>query len=291
MLVKQLLTGLAAAVLLSPPLQADLNDLLDQALSGDHREAENQARDVYRHPRQVLEFFGLEPQWTVVEIWPSSGWWTEILAPVLRAEGVYFAAGFSMTADRTPDWRKEVQKAFNDKLEARSGVYDAVVVTELSVPERTTIAPPGSADLVLTFRNVHNWMNGAYAGEMFQVMARALKPGGVLGVVEHRAPSGTSLEDMKRTGYVTEEHVIGLAEQAGLTLDARSEINANPRDTADHPAGVWTLPPSLRHCRSLEEDEPREQCIKRYRSIGESDRMTLRFRKAGRAADAHESSQ
>jgi len=154
-----------------------------------------------------------------------------------------------------------------------------VVVTELSVPERVVIAPPGTADLVLTFRNVHNWMNGDYAAEMFQVMARSLKPGGVLGVVEHRAPPGTSLADMKTSGYVTEAHVIALADQAGLELEARSELNANPRDAADHPAGVWTLPPSLRHCRRMDEGEARQACEARYRDIGESDRMTLRFRK------------
>jgi len=229
-----------------------------------------------------LQFFGLAPESTVVEIWPSGGWWTELLAPVLKPDGIFYAAGFSMTAQRTPEWRKGVQTAFMEKLEARPDVYDHVVVTELSVPERVVIAPPATADLVLTFRNVHNWMSGDYAAEMFQVMARALKPGGALGVVEHRAPPGTSLDDMKRSGYVTEAHVIALADQAGLELEAQSEINANPRDTADHPAGVWTLPPSLRHCRQMEAGEARQACEARYRAIGESDRMTLRFRKPGR---------
>lgn len=184
-----------------------------------------------------------------------------------------------MTADRTPDWRKEMHEAFTDKLEERTDVYDHVVVTELSVPERTSIAPPGSADLVLTFRNVHNWMKGDYAPEMFRVMARALNPGGVLGVVEHRAKPGTSLEDMKLSGYITEEHVIALTKQAGLVLEERSEINANPADTRDHPAGVWTLPPTLRHCLSMNEGPEQDACVEKYRAIGESDRMTLRFRK------------
>jgi len=257
---------------------------LDAAIAGDHRAPSNPARDVYRHPREVLEFFGLTPRSTVVEIWPSGGWWTELLAPVLKPEGRYYAAGFALSARRTPEWRKRVQRDYQDKLAARPDLYDAVVVTELSVPERVDIAPSGTADLVLTFRNVHNWMKGDYAPRMFEVMARALKPGGILGVVEHRAPAGTSIEEMRRSGYVTEDHVISLAREAGLQLDARSEINANPRDTADHPAGVWTLPPSLRHCRGMEDVVKRDDCTRYYRAIGESDRMTLRFRKPGIAS-------
>gem|GEM_PF-36433 len=258
-----------------------LDERLEVALAGEHREPANRSRDAYRHPREVLEFFGMTPQSTVVEIWPSRGWWTELLAPVLRPEGDYYAAGFALFAQRTPDWRKDMQRAFENKLAAHPEIYDAVQVTELSVPEQTRIAPPGSADLVLTFRNVHNWMKGDYALQMFEVMARALKPGGVLGVVEHRAKPGTSLEEMRRSGYVTEAQVIAFAEQAGLELEARSEINANPRDDRDHPAGVWTLPPSLRHCRGMEPAADREACLARYRAIGESDRMTLKFRKPG----------
>jgi len=279
----QPISRLACLTLVGLNLQAAHADTLGErftrALSGDHRSTENRARDRYRNPQDALEFFGLRSDMTVVEIWPSGGWWTEILAPVLRGEGIYFTAGFAMTADRTPDWRKDVQIAFAEKLEARPELYDEVVVTELSVPERTTIAPPGTADLVLTFRNVHNWMNGDYAPEMFRVMAKTLRPGGVLGVVEHRAPPGRSIADMKRSGYVTEAHVVALAEQAGLVLEAESDINANTQDSADHPAGVWTLPPSLRHCRRMDESPEREACVERYRAIGESDRMTLRFRR------------
>ncbi|MDZ7781389.1 MAG: methyltransferase [Halioglobus sp.] len=260
-----------------------LDERLDAAIAGDHRDPANRARDEYRHPRAALEFFGLTPRSTVVEIWPSRGWWTELLAPVLKPEGRYYAAGFALSARRTPQWRRTMQREFQQKLEARPDLYDAVVVTELSVPEEVDIAPPGSADLVLTFRNVHNWMKGDYAPRMFEVMARALEPGGTLGVVEHRAPPGTSMKDMKLTGYVTENHVISLARAAGLELDARSEINANPQDTADHPAGVWTLPPSLRYCRRMEDDSERDDCMRHYRAIGESDRMTLRFRKPGAA--------
>ena len=252
---------------------------LESAIEGEHRGAERRARDAYRHPAEVLRFFGLRPDSTVVEIWPSDGWWAEILGPALRDEGAYFAAGFSMTADRTPGWRKGVQKRFAEKLEARPDLYDAVVVTELSVPERTTIAPPESVDLVLTFRNVHNWINGDYAPVMFQVIARALRPGGVLGLVTHRAPPGRTAEDTKQDGYVAEALVVEMAAAAGLTLEASSDINANPRDTHDHPAGVWTLPPSFAHCRGMQDAEERAACEKHYRAIGESDRMTLRFRK------------
>ena len=274
------------AILLAPSITSTAaetpeasSDWLEAAVAGAHRDPENSARDVYRHPTEVLRFFGLRPDSTVVEIWPSGGWWTEILAPALRDQGIYYTAGFAMTAERTPQWRKDVQRRFAEKLEAQPELYDAVVVTELSIPERTVIAPPGSADFVLTFRNVHNWLNGGYAPEMFKVMARALRPGGVLGVVSHRAPEGRSIEDMKETGYVTEALVIEMAEAAGLSLDAASEINANPNDSRNHPAGVWTLPPSLAHCREMEAAEERAACESDYRAIGESDRMTLRFRK------------
>ena len=262
------------------------HDWLDAAVAGEHREPARRARDEYRHPVEVLAFFGLTPDSSVVEIWPSDGWWTEILAPALRDAGVYYAAGFAMTADRTPQWRKNAQIRFARKLEARPDLYDAVVTTELSVPERTTIAPPGSVDFVLTFRNVHNWIRGDYAPEMFRVMARALRPGGVLGLVTHRAPPGWTAEDAKTKGYVAEALVIDMAEAAGLTLEASSEVNANPLDTHDHEAGVWTLPPGLRACREMPEGPGREDCERRYRAIGESDRMTLKFRKSPQPGSA-----
>jgi len=155
-------------------------------------------------------------------------------------------------------------------------LFDRVVATELSIPERTEIAPPGTADMVLTFRNVHNWMKGDYAPQMFKAMFDALKPGGVLGVVEHRAKAGTSVEKMIESGYVTEMEVKRLAKDAGLRFVASSEVNANPRDTADHPLGVWTLPPTLRLG-----DKDRGK----YIAIGESDRMTLKFIKPKKRRD------
>ncbi|MCZ6804691.1 MAG: methyltransferase [Proteobacteria bacterium] len=272
---------LLMVALCMPATAASLEDMIKQAMTGDHRDEKNVARDDYRHPGETLTFMGVTPDMTVVEIWPSRGWYTEILAPVLREKGKYYAASFSPSAKRTPDWRKTMHKNFLEKLQKRPDVYDRIIITELSVPEQTRIAPPGSVDMVLTFRNVHNWMNGDYAEEMFVVMSRALKSGGILGVTEHRAKPGTSIYAMKKSGYITEAHVIALAKQAGLVLEEKSEINANPKDSKDHPKGVWTLPPSLRHCRSMENQTEKNRCMDKYQPIGESDRMTLRFRKSG----------
>jgi len=246
---------------------------VEKWMNGPHRAPGNAARNRFRHPQQTLSFLGLDPSMTVVEVWPSGGWYTEILAPVLRENGKYYAAGFALTAKRTPAWRKKVQEDFQVKLAANPELYDRVVVTELSIPERTEMAPPGTADMVLTFRNVHNWMNGDYAPAMFDAMFAALKPRGVLGVVEHRAPKGTSRAQMVQSGYVTEAHVKALAKNAGFRFVEKSEINANAKDTADHPAGVWTLPPTL---RLGEKDRAK------FVAIGESDRMTLRFIKPAR---------
>lgn len=251
---------------------------LQEAINSDNRQTKNIARDQYRHPLQVLQFFDVKPSMSIVEVWPATGWWTEILGPYTKGEGIYYAAGFSMTARRTPNWRKDVQVDFTNMLAAGPEYYSHIVTTGLSIPERTTMAPPGSVDRVLTFRNVHNWMKGEYADGMFKAMYRALKPGGILGVVEHRAKPGTSIEAMIKSGYVTEKHMIKLAKQAGFILHSRSELNANAADTADHPAGVWTLPPTLRYCKKQQESQ-QATCFKKYRAIGESDRMTLRFRK------------
>ncbi|MCG8434505.1 MAG: methyltransferase, partial [Gammaproteobacteria bacterium] len=205
---------------------------------------------------------------TVVEIWPGRGWYTEILAPALKGHGKLYAAGFCIDAKRPPEWRKNMAREMNAFYKDNPDVYGEVEVTELSVPECTDIAPAGSADMVLTFRNVHNWLKGEYEAGVFEAMHRALKPGGVLGVVEHRAAPGTSLEDMKQSGYVTEAKVMELAEAAGFKFVAKSEVNANPKDTKNHPRGVWTLPPSLRL---------KEVDREKYLAIGESDRMTLKF--------------
>ena len=277
------LTMLLAALTLVMPLAivpaATANAAsLDEVLAGPQRAPSNAARDVYRHPKETLEFFGVTPTSDVVEIWPGGGWYTEILGPYLREQGVYHAAGVSTTSKDAPPNQLKAQTYLADKL-AGNPLYDHVVLTELGIPGRTVIAPPGRADFVLTFRNVHNWLGGGYAPEMFAVFFQTLKPGGVLGVEEHRAKPGTSVDVMKKTGYMTEEYVIDLATKAGFTLEASSPINANPKDTADYPEGVWTLPPNLRVCQPMPEGAEKDACTAKYRAIGESDRMTLKFRK------------
>lgn len=274
-----LLAGFTALVPPPPPAVAatSTEQLLDQAVAGEHRDPANRVRDVYRHPKETLKFFGLGPGMTVVEIWPAAGWYTEILAPVLRDAGTYYAPIFVLTGE-TPEYMRNIQKAFLEKVEQQPEIYDRVRLTEMALG-RMNIAPAGSADLVLTFRNVHNWMEGGFAAEAFSAFHRSLKPGGVLGVVEHRAKAGTPLQQMIDSGYVTEEHVITLAKDAGFVLEDRSEINANPADTANHPRGVWTLPPAFAMCREVPPGPEQDACKQPYQAIGESDRMTLRFKK------------
>jgi predicted methyltransferase len=243
---------------------------LDDAIASPERDPAFKARDKYRHPKETLEFFGLQPTMTVVEIWPAAGWYTEILAPYLRGRGKYIAAGYVTSWQGAPQWRVDAMKEYRDKLAKKPKLYDQVEITEVGKPDRWEPAPAGSADLVLTFRNIHNWIAADYERDMFAAFYRALKPGGTLGVVEHRAAPGTSIEVTKKTGYVTEEYVISLAEGAGFKLAGKSEINANPKDTKDYPEGVWTLPPTLRLG---------QQDRDKYLEIGESDRMTLRFTK------------
>lgn len=261
---------LALALIMSIPAGTAAADALEDAVHNPQRTPAFQERDQYRNPLETLRFFGAQPDMTVAEIWASPGWYAEILAPYLMASGKYYAVGFSLSAKRTPQWRRTMAKALIAKFAADPDNYSAVEVTSMSVPEDTVIAPPGTVDIVLTFRNVHNWMKGDYAPGVFAAMYRALRPGGILGVVEHRAKPGTTIEMMKLSGYVTEAQVIEFARAAGFELDARSEINANPKDSRDHPRGVWTLPPSLRM-----QDVDQEK----YLAIGESDRMTLKFRK------------
>lgn len=265
-----LLAGLLVSACTANPTGNNAAERIDAALAGDHRDPANAARDRFRHPRETLLFFGLQPDMTVVEIWPSGGWYAEILAPVLRDTGLYYAAAYDVDAPDQPAYRARIQQAFEAKLAAHPAVYDRVEVTRLALPGSRDIAPAGSADLVLTFRNTHTFLRAGEAEDMFAVFFQALKPGGVLGVVQHRAAPGASLEDMQQSGYVTEEQVIALARSAGFVLAGRSEVNANPADTRDHPSGVWTLPPSLRLGETDRE---------KYLAIGESDRMTLKFKK------------
>jgi predicted methyltransferase len=240
---------------------------IEKAVAGAHRSDANRARDVHRHPKETLQFFGVRPDSTVVEIWPGGGWYSEILAPLLRERGRYYAAHFHVT-EKSPKYMGPARANYLKMLAGKPEVYDRVIVTALEAPAQTEIAPRGTADFVLTFRNVHNWTAARNDEAMFRSFYDALRPGGTLGVVEHRANPGTSLEQQIKTGYMTEAYVISLAEKAGFRLAGRSEVNANPKDAKDHPAGVWTLPPTYRL-----KDQDREK----YRAIGESDRMTLKF--------------
>lgn len=248
---------------------------LEQVIAGSHRSAENRARDAYRHPAQTLRFFEIEPHHRVVEVWPSGGWYAEILAPYLRDQGQYIAASFAVDEKITPKWRRQVHAQLLDKFTADPKRYARVAVSALGPLKAWTAAPAASADRVLTFRNVHNWLKGGYERQMFSALHAALKPGGMLGVVEHRARPGTRLAQMKASGYVTEAYVVALAKQAGFEVAGRSQINANPKDSAAHPKGVWTLPPRL-----LLGDKDRAK----YLAIGESDRMTLKFRKPAQSS-------
>ena len=238
--------------------------------AGNWREPANVARDQYRHPAQTLAFFGVKPDMTVLEIWPSGGWYTEILAPYLRANGQYVAVVNGpayATTDKTRDAWAETNAKLRAKVAARADAYGSPVFLEVD-PKAPVLGEPGSADAVLTFRNVHNWVMQDTQAEWFEAFYEVLKPGGVLGVVDHRARAGAPAEEMKTSGYLPEEAVIAMAIRAGFRLEARSEVNANPKDTADHAKGVWTLPPTLR-LGEVDKDK--------YLAIGESDRMTLRF--------------
>ena len=232
--------------------------------ASDHRAESNRVRDPYRHPVETLAFFGLRRDMTVVEIWPGgSGWWTEILAPYLRERGTYYAVESAADSDEARTNRTKLAA----KLTGDPGRYGKVIVATFD-PNGGDFVPPGSADMVLTFRNLHNWIADGTAEAAIQAFYRALKPGGVLGIEGHRGRPDQPQDPKVRDGYVREDYAIALVERAGFRLAARSEINANPKDTKDHPAGVWTLPPTYRL---------KEQDRARYTAIGESDRFTLKF--------------
>ena len=251
---------------------------LDAAIAGAHRSAENRARDQYRHPRSTLEFCGIEPGMTVVELSPGGGWYTEILAPYLRDQGQLVAGAPSAEGSRA-----RYHARFMEFLETHPELYDRIRVATFDPPAPIDLGEPGSADMVLTFRNTHGWIGDDAEEEAYGAAFEVLKPGGIFCVVQHRAPEDedTSPQERAESGYVKQSYVVSVAEEAGFELAETSEINANPEDTADHPEGVWTLPPVMRLG-----DQDRE----RYEAIGESDRMTLRFTKPA-AAGAEEADE
>ena len=259
--------GLASCQTDGPPRSASQHSAaLAAAIAAPTRTDSNRARDVHRHPYETLSFFGVEPDDTVVEIWPGGGWYTEILAP-------YLATGGGRLYAVAPAWGTNgIQKLKT----ANPQLYGPVMVADFPLFDGAgTGVPDGTADVVLTFRNVHNWRMGYrrddkadYSADAFRQIYAMLKPGGVFGIVDHRLPENASEERERSSGYIKTSTVRRLAEQAGFRLAASSELNANPKDTADWPDGVWTLPPSLRLG-----DKDREK----YVAIGESDRMTLKF--------------
>ncbi|MDJ0926685.1 MAG: methyltransferase [Gammaproteobacteria bacterium] len=259
------IAGIVLCALLAPAAWAEPNRL-SAAVDGDHRTPEYTARDAFRHPMQTLTFFGIRDDMTVVEISPGEGWYTEILAHYLRDSGKLYAANYDLESEQEY-YRRNAQR-FLDKLAAEPQLYDQVVPTVFDPPAKLDAAPPGSADLVLTFRNLHNWMLEGSHEEALAGMHSALKPGGILGIVQHRGRPDIAQDPNAGSGYIREDYVIDLVEAAGFEFVARSEINANPRDTRDHPEGVWTLPPGY---------ELGDLDREKYAAIGESDRMTLKF--------------
>jgi predicted methyltransferase len=246
---------------------ASADSALQAVLNGSWRSDAHRARDVYRHPAETLAFFKVEPDVTLIEMTPGQGWYAEILAPLLKQRGQYIAA-VQAPSSAAPEQR-EYQQKNRDRLVEKFGAdaerFGAAKVVEFDA-RQPVLGKPDSADRVVTFRNAHNWIQGGVAPAYFKAFFDVLKPGGVLGVVDHRAATGG--KPNPGSGYVSEEEVIELATAAGFKLDAKSEVNANPRDTKDYPKGVWTLPPSLRLG-----DVDKEK----YLAIGESDRFTLRF--------------
>jgi predicted methyltransferase len=251
-----------------PVIAAELKDIIESK----HRDVSSE-RDIYRNPQAVLNFFRLKADMTVVEIWPGGkGWYSEILGPFLKDKGQFYAAHFN--EDSTSGFYRKSRQSFAEKLVASPELYSKVQLTSFNPPNYIDIAPENSVDLVLTFRNVHNWYMRGGGDERvlsaFKSFYKALKPGGLLGLVEHRLAEYRDLSEQEASGYMRQDYVTGIAKQAGFNLIQESDINHNAKDTSDHPKGVWTLPPTLRLGDENKAD---------YLAIGESDRMTLLFQK------------
>jgi predicted methyltransferase len=239
---------------------------LHAAIADGHRTPAFVKRDTARHPQEELEFFGLRPDLTVVEVSPGGGYWTEILAPYLQASGQLYVA---VPPPKDPEAPAPGKDKYRAKLAADPARYGKVKITELGL-DHYAVAPAGTADLVLTFRNLHNWMDAGYAAAALEGFFRALKPGGILGIEDHRARDDVPQDPKAANGYVRQDYTIELARKAGFEFVGSSEINANPRDTKDWPEGVWTLPPTL---------ELKDKDRAKYLAIGEADNYVLKFRK------------
>ncbi|ABI66788.1 class I SAM-dependent methyltransferase [Maricaulis maris] len=263
----------ATAEAAEAPAAPDLT-VLANVLNADWRSS-GRDRDEWRHPQETLEFFEVDPSSTIVEIWPGGGWYTDIIAPWVNANGgQYVAAHFDPNSGSQN--RQRSRASFDAHVED-TAIYGNILTVSFN-SETTLGLDADSVDTVLTFRNIHNWMSRGFAERAFADFHTVLRPGGVLGVVEHRLPSTREQDPGAPNGYVQQAYVIALAEEAGFEFVAASEINANPADTADHPLGVWTLPP-VRRSPSADSELAAEFDRAAYDAIGESDRMTLLFRK------------
>jgi len=251
------------------PVDPATDAKLRASLAGPQRTDREKARDVYRHPLETLEFFGLRDDMTVVEISPGGGWYTAVLAPVVRDRGKLIVAGGDPNGDPKSEGTQNAKELWA-RFQATPAAFDKVQAVVVKGDTPWVFGPPDSADMVLTFRNFHNWVGGPMVDRALGAALAVLKHGGVLGVVDHRAKPGTPADPkvIDATGYVPQDYVIETVEKAGFKLAGKAEINANPRDSKDYPKGVWTLPPTYE--RGSEDHA-------RYEAIGESDRMTLRF--------------
>ncbi|HEY8509698.1 MAG TPA: methyltransferase domain-containing protein, partial [Steroidobacteraceae bacterium] len=246
MLRKSICTAAAALLLIgaAQAATASTDPALAAAIAGDWRTPQAKARDQYRRPLEALTFWGLKPGMTILEVQPgAASWWTEILAPYARAtNGTFYATGADLDDPQLPEGARKAREAFEQRYNSKPELYGKVHVVNWG--PRSKPLPENKFDFILTARSVHGWMNSGWAEKAFTDLARALKPGGILALEQHRANPGANQDGKAPTGYVTEEYVIALAKKAGLELEDRSEINANPKDTKDHPFGVWTLPPT-----------------------------------------------
>ena len=241
-------------------------DLLDKAIASEHRAAGNVARDVYRYPGETLTVFGIRPDMHVLEILPGGGWYTEILAPYLKDDGLLAVASFGH--EHSVEYLRNIHNKLVEKFDGEPEIYGKVVLGVFQGETYLENFEDASFDMVLTFRNTHNWIRRGGVEDIYRSFYRVLKPGGTLGVVQHRAEPGSVARESAELGYVPESYLIGLLEGMGFELVKKSETNANPKDTRDYPEGVWTLPPTY---RLGEKDRAK------YTAIGESDRMTMKF--------------
>ena len=248
---------------------ADVFESVAAAAKSSHRSEANILRNQYRHPEETLAFFGLEGDMTVIEISPGTLWYTEILAPFLKQSGRLIAAGYDADLSGQPPYQARLTNQMIHRFENQALVFGGVEVVKFTPPKSMALGDDGVADMVLTFRNSHGWVNDGSAEQAYQSFYKVLKPGGDLGVVQHRGDNRL-LPSGKQSGYLSEEVVIAAAVNAGFVLEAKSEVNANPNDTKDYEMGVWTLPPVF---------AAKEIQREKYAAIGESDRMTLKFRK------------